>query len=287
MFLVIKFIPNFRRTSVKPNKAPKSRTCYTAFCIIIKNGKITRFDGVDIPLQYKKETLRIVKILPPVSTLNNLRQVEHKINVHTIHLALFMTCLKVTFIMKNPACIDDWNALILFLLQLYTAGHAVLALGKTAAASLKTCLCAAADRMTKAMQKLLMVAPQQERKPEPLLPVGEKPIPTWAHRGPYGGTPGLQPTRPPQSPQPRSHLAAAAPAGQWQLWQAAAGSGGRWSPCWSQRCWESDAPLRPLPESRRSPGRGGLTKSYRYTDYRGRQCGDGLWHSALRSFRRV
>ena len=56
VFLVIKFIPNFRRTSVKPNKAPNSRTCHTAFCIIIKIGKITRFDGVDIPLQYKKET---------------------------------------------------------------------------------------------------------------------------------------------------------------------------------------------------------------------------------------
>ena len=29
-------------------------------------GKITPFDGVDIPLPYEKETWRIAKLLPPV-----------------------------------------------------------------------------------------------------------------------------------------------------------------------------------------------------------------------------
>ena len=31
-----------------------------------KNGKMTRFDGVDILLSYEKETWRILELLPPV-----------------------------------------------------------------------------------------------------------------------------------------------------------------------------------------------------------------------------
>ena len=102
MFLVSKFVTlssHFCQTqeSTKLEEKP--------YCLLHhhkKWEKITPFWWCRHSTSIRKGNMANRKTFTTSINLNNFQQVEHKINVHTIRLALLMTCLKVTFIMKNP-----------------------------------------------------------------------------------------------------------------------------------------------------------------------------------------
>ncbi|XP_043213281.1 large neutral amino acids transporter small subunit 1-like [Amphibalanus amphitrite] len=93
-----------------------------------------------------------------------------KFNI-TIPIVFFCVCV---FLVAVPLIVQPFNAGMGALIAL--SGIPVYLIGVKWTNKPKWLL-QADHRITKALQKLLMVAPQREDKPEPLLPMDEKPVP--------------------------------------------------------------------------------------------------------------